>query len=434
MALSDSMSSSIQGIKSQSSAMSAVADNVANMRTVSYKEARNKFATLVTSSFTAGGYQAGGVKNVVMRMVDQGGALETSNSQTALAIQGKGMFVVGSNTTPQATQMFSRAGDFAPDNQGYLKNTAGSYLQGWAVDSSGNVIANTGTLNDLVPIQLQSWTNQATATKNMSLALNLSSESAVDATFTVTQTVYDSLGATKDIQLAFTKKQDNPQSWYLTATTANGTITQSGTSNAYENIEIQFDTAGRPSSFNTTTDHDGNIVTSTSLPGLAIAWSHDPATVNASAISLNLGSVGEFNGLTCLAGPNNVFSRAQDGTPAGELVAYNIDSTGMMRAYFDNQTSKPVYQIPLAIFPNPRGLTAISGNNYLASLQAGDFVLQQPQNDGAGAILSGNLESSTVDVTTEFSEMVSTQQAFSANVQAFQTEDEMYRILERLRS
>jgi flagellar hook protein FlgE len=139
------MFSGVSGLFSQSSKMSAISDNIANANTTGYKRTDVPFSTMVTTQGLKHSYAAGGVQANPRMQVDRQGLLQATQSNTDLAINGSGFFVV--NTSPEATTgaianrtLFTRAGSFLPDANGNLRNTAGLYLQGWKLDSGGEFL------------------------------------------------------------------------------------------------------------------------------------------------------------------------------------------------------------------------------------------------------------------------------------------------------
>jgi flagellar hook protein FlgE len=143
MSLFGAMFSGVSGLTAQSSAMGAVSDNITNVSTIGYKNTEVNFQTLVTKQVSATFYSAGGVQSKPRQRTEVQGLLQASTSQTDIAISGQGFFVVNEAARPTNTDQFlyTRAGSFIMDNEGYLKNTSGYYLQGWPTDAAGVVQA-----------------------------------------------------------------------------------------------------------------------------------------------------------------------------------------------------------------------------------------------------------------------------------------------------
>lgn len=234
MSLYGAMSSGVSGLSAQSSAMAAIADNISNVNTVGYKTARVDFQTLVTKQATSNQYSAGGVQSRPHVTADMQGVVQSSTSDTNIAISGDGFIVVNSARTPEKGDqfLFTRAGAFTKDNQGYLRNTGGYYLQAWPTDSLGNVITpdgsgssfpNTNMISTdyLETVNLNRVTGTAEATSEISSSANLPATAAVGDSHSVDVQFYDSLGASNAVSLTFTKTASN--NWSLTVEPPSGT-------------------------------------------------------------------------------------------------------------------------------------------------------------------------------------------------------------------
>ena len=103
-----------------------------------------------------------------------------------------------------------------------------------------------------------------------------------------------------------------------------------------------------------------------------------------------------------------------------------------MTAVFDNGERNDIYQLAIANFANINGLQARSGNAFQESDFSGQAQLLLPTTAGAGAIASGALEASTVDIAEEFTKMIITQRAYSASAKIITTADEMLEELLRI--
>ena len=135
MSLFGAMQSGISGLAAQSTAMGAISDNISNVNTIGYKDNAVSFSTLVTKQTSSNYYSPGGVQPVSKQSVNVQGLLASNASSTAMAVSGNGYFVVNTAANPgeSDTWAYTRAGDFDIDNQGYLVNSGGFYLQGWSL-------------------------------------------------------------------------------------------------------------------------------------------------------------------------------------------------------------------------------------------------------------------------------------------------------------
>lgn len=166
-------------------------------------------------------------------------------------------------------------------------------------------------------------------------------------------------------------------------------------------------------------DGSPNVIT---FPNIDITWTTGAAN---SSIATNLGTANMFDGVTQLAGSYSVNAIQQDGQRFGQFSGIAIDEDGIVTALFDNGTQRQIYQIPLAQFANPRGLEARSGNAFAVTDDSGAVVLNTPNAGSAGVVAAEALEASTVDIAQEFTRMIVTQRAYSANASVLTTADEM---------
>lgn len=265
MSLFGALQSGISGLASQSNSMASISDNISNVNTIGYKNNNVSFSTLVTKQTSSNYYSAGGVQPVSKQSVNAQGLLAANSSSTALGISGNGFFVVNTSANPGAsdTWAYTRAGDFDVDNQGYLKNSSGFYLQGWTLlpwnndpnatvvninginymkayyDANGNtVLVNDNTIDasNLKPINLKTIGGTAAATQQISLGGNLPSDAEIydpsvpsaGGKYSFNALIYDSLGKSSNVSLNYTKESAN--SWGMSTSIPSGaaTITLSG--------------------------------------------------------------------------------------------------------------------------------------------------------------------------------------------------------------
>ncbi|MEM1104693.1 MAG: flagellar hook-basal body complex protein, partial [Pseudomonadota bacterium] len=137
MSIGSALQAGVSGLRSQGNRLATISDNIANSATVGYKRGDVQFSSLVTGSGASRGtYSAGGVTTNNRTEITREGVPISSTSPTDLAIGGDGFFVVNDDPTnsPGASFALTRAGAFAPDENGDLRNSAGLYLQGFALN------------------------------------------------------------------------------------------------------------------------------------------------------------------------------------------------------------------------------------------------------------------------------------------------------------
>jgi flagellar hook protein FlgE len=406
--------------------MATVADNITNINTIGYKGTQAQFSTLVTESRGSSSYSAGGVRSISVSDVSRQGLLQASSSNTDMAIDGGGMFVTRTGLGATGDVAFTRAGSFMPDQQGFLRNSAGLYLQGWRLDQQGGYV-NTGNLATLEPVRVSDLTGTAAPTTHIQMRANLQSSAAaftgayaagdmaagtVTPQFTRSFDVFDTQGSSHRITMGFIKTGANQ--WqseaYATPATdvsAAGGVLASGT--------LRF-------------NPDGTLDRAGSSPALfaplAISWTNNAASA---PLTLEIGSNGGIDGITQFGSESALISSNVDGGMLGNLSSIEISKGGKVSAIFDDGTTRAVFQLPLATFQNPDGLTRLSGNAYAVSQESGSMTINPPGALGAGTISANTLEASTVDLAGEFTNMIRFQRAYSASSKIITTVDDMLR-------
>ena len=213
---------------------------------------------------------------------------------------------------------------------------------------------------------------------------------------------------------------------------ANGTeYTLSNTFNVNDNeIEtgsivpsVRFNADGTPKYF---------FVDEVSIQWANGAQNMDGGYQQGTTITLNAGNVGTNDGLTSLSGDFTTNYITQDGAKFGSYSGVSISEDGVVTALFDNGETRPIAILPLATFANPNGMEALTGNSWIETDYSGQAMLKQAGTSGAGQISSNSLEQSTVDLATEFSNMIVTQRAYSAATKIITTADEMLDELTRM--
>lgn len=431
MSLYSALYAGVSGLGAQASAMATVADNITNVNTVGYKGVSADFRTLVTDGQAHSNYSAGGVSAAPQAMISRQGLLQASSSSTDIGIDGAGFFVVRSGAAPGSDVSFTRAGSFKPDSQGYLRNTSGYYLQGWPLDAQGNYV-NTGNLNALQPVKINALTGGALPTTQIQLHANLQSTTTPVAAyaagdiasgttppdFSRSVDIYDAQGGAHRVTFGFVKTAANRWAGEIYAQPA-GDVTAAGGLLASGNIDF---------------NPDGSLDLAGSSPALFaplnVNWTNG---AGAQPITLSLGSDGGLDGLTQFGSESALLSSTVDGGMLGTVSSVQISDTGRVSAIFDDGTTRAIYQLPLATFQNPDGLSRISGNAYAISQDSGNVAINTAGSLGSGKISAGTLEASNVDLAQEFSNMIRFQRAYSASSKIITTVDEMLQEVSNLK-
>jgi len=453
MSINSAMLAGASGMRANASALAAISDNIANVNTVGFKRLRNDFTALLTSQNRATTYSAGGTISRSAALMSEQGSTIASAVATHLAVSGNGMFIVrgrAEDATSRDPYFYTRAGQFTPDANGYLQNASGFYLLGWPVDSDGTVNANPTDLNALDPVRVSGIAGGAEATSRLSLSANLQSSQTVspaaatyDATdsannmasgavtpdFQIPIQVYDSQGGLHTVTFSFLKQ--GPNSWFAEVHLPAGQVVDgaplvdgqlaTGIVNFTPFGQLDIPNSTLPLSFTVGANGAGGTEWGPSL-GLATQ-----------TINLDLGGSSAAGGLTNYDSPSTLGTSQIDGTPFGSLASVEVDDDGFVTAIFTNGLTRRIYQIPLATFGNTDGLIAEQGGIYRLGPDTGALSIRGTGTGGVGNIKSRALESSTVDLAEEFSNLIMTQRAYSASSKIITTADEMLDELIRLK-
>lgn len=422
MSLYGALQIGVAGLDAFSTALSTTSSNIANVNTVGYKASASSFSTLLASS---DGTESGVVAKQAQLVTTQG-PINGTQSSTDLAMQGNGMFVVSPNSVPvgstPATLLYTRAGNFTPDATGNLRNAAGFYLMGWPLDAAGNLPTNR---NNMTSININSLAGKAQATSNMSIQANLQASTAatagyaagdiaagtVTADFQRTINVFDSQGGAQPLEVSFVKTAANTWAYEVTYQGAAANI-GSPPNNLIASGNISFNA-------------DGTLNSPAGPISVTIPFVLGVSGLNPQTIGINVGTPGASDGVTQFDNPSALVSSSVDGQLFGSLTGVSIDTDGIVTAQFSNGLATKVFKLPIATFANPDGLTAVSGNAYAASNNSGSATIGEANLAGAGAVQSKALESSTVDLATEFTNLITTQRAYSASAKIITTASEM---------
>ncbi|BBU61614.1 flagellar hook protein FlgE [Methylosinus sp. C49] len=413
MTASALFNTSVMGMSAQTTALSAVAENISNSSTVGYKEATTHFQTLLTSFNGGGGDVDGGVSASNVIEVTKSGTTLTTTSATDLAIQGDGFFVV---SDAAGNSYLTRAGSFLPDSQGRLVNTAGYYLMGYSSSAASAPTDPSGLTAVAIPYgkEIATASTEGSLTANLPstastiAAADLPSANSASATYSkkTSVTAYDNLGNAVTLDVYFSKTSSNE--WEMSVFDAS-TATDGGfpySSGALVTQTLNFSAT------------DGSI-TGGSSASIAVP--------NGSTLTLDL------SGITQLGSSYSVSNPTINGNAASQVSSVSIAKDGTLSYVLGNGQSVSAYKIPLGTVASPTNLQALSGNTFAVTKESGAAYLGDANSGSMGAIASDQLEGSTVDLATQLSNMIVAQRSFSANSQVFQVASEVMQVLNNLK-
>ena len=399
-----SFSTALSALNAFSTGVDVVGNNLANLNTSGYKTSTVSFHDLVTQSMGAslGETQAGfGVgRPTVIREFSQG-AIQSSGGPLDVAIQGDGFFVVRAD---ENSIVYTRDGHIKVDANGVLTTATGGRIQGW-MEVNGQ-LTTSGTPTDMtVPVGI---VRPPSPTKSFSLDMNLDATVAEGTTMTKSLEVYDSLGAAHVVTVTLTKGA-NAGDWDYSLTVPDADV----------------ETAITPVEGTLTFTADGKLESPAAdedMPAIDIEGLVNGA--NPLSLTWNLYN-GQQPRITQFGQPSAVSANAQDGTPASQLVRVGIADGGLILAQYSNGRQSVIGQLALASIRNPEALIAVGDNNYQLSARTALPAVGVAGTGGRGKIVGGSLESSTVDIAREFTNLIVLQRGYQASAKVVTTVDEM---------
>lgn len=396
-----SLNSGISGLKANTSAMSVIGDNIANVETTGFKASSVSFANIFSSTMSQNSLQIG--RGVTLNSVTQdwqNGSLENTSSPTDLSINGQGLFTVNDPST--GSSYYTRAGNFDWDKNGNLVTPDGNIVQGYSIATDGTV----GSIGDIAK---PSGTSAPQATANMSFGMNLNGAASPGDTFDSSITAYDSLGSPNILDFTFTNTAAG--TWSYSVAPSDGSSTSSGT--------LGFDSNGDLTSINGATIGAGATNPTIAVTGLT----DGAANMSLTWTMLNSSATASDGSVTGYTADSAKTAQSQDGYPSGSLQSVSVDKDGNFTGVYSNGSMIPFARIALADFPCYSGLAKQGSNLYAQSLASGQPLVGPPNSAGMGSISPSTLEKSNVDLGTEFVNMITTQRAFQANSKVITTSD-----------
>jgi len=438
MSLYDALMIGVSGLNAQSRAMSIFSSNIANVNTVGYKGSASTFQTMLgAANGGAAGLSEGVMASAQANIAQQGAEFATS-SPTDLAITGDGFFCVSTSADKAAQMLYTRAGSFNPDASGNLRNSAGLYLQGWPVNADGT-FPNGGPTG---PININSIGGKGEVTSNLSLAANLDATAVADPGYTVgsmtngippvqptystTVNVYDSQGGSQPLKISYIKTGANTWAYEVAYAgdknnldpSANPAPPLIATGTLTFNSDGSLASAADTTSGSSVSSPDGSI-------NITIPWDPTTSGLQPQKIDFKMGTYGKKDGITQTASESVVNNTTVDGALFGNVTGVTIAADGTVYANFSNGLTEAEYKIPLATFTNPNGLAQVGGNAFAVTQESGAANIGDAGSGNHGGLQSYALEGSTVDLATEFTNMITTQQAYSASARVVSTASQM---------
>lgn len=411
----NSFSTALTGLTAAELGVNVVGNNLANLNTTGFKASTVSFSDLVAQSLGLGTSDNSvglGTSATTSQNFTQG-AIQTTSGPFDAAIQGDGFFLAQDSS---GVVSYTRAGNFQVDPNGNVITANGAHVQGWTA-VNGVLNTNGAVSNIVIP---SGSLRQPTATTSMSLSMNLNASATVgqpDASFSTPIQVVDSLGTTHVLTMNFTETAANTWGYTVSIPGADVKTGVAGT---------PFPIAGATGTL--TFDNNGNLITPPPPPpatnGL-VAIAIPGLTDGAADMKINwslYSPTGQPN-ITQYAQPSATSSTTQDGLTASELVHVTLTNGGLIVAQYSNGQQTTIAQIALASISNPETLIAEGQNDFQIGPGTAAPVIGVPQTGGRGQILGGSLEASTVDIATEFTNLIVMQRSYEANAKVITTTD-----------
>ncbi|MBQ2282589.1 MAG: flagellar hook-basal body complex protein [Agathobacter sp.] len=466
-----SMYSAVSGLKTHQTRMDVIGNNIANVNTEAFKASDVRFSEIMyqTISSASGGSGVNGIGGVNAKQIGLGvstastsisitsaGAAETTGNPFDLKLsdsQTTNFFIVSDGTNT----MFTRAGSFYVDGNGYLcMSSTGYKLMGWQVDpDTGEIRKDT-----VSALQVMSAANQTSAPESTTLAYasgvldKNDADVQSDAGYVMTVGIYDKLGYSYTAKFAVKPNENGEEGQYTVE------LTDLMDSNGVSVIKDPTDETGEtylidPATLFGAVAEDGTGTGKESLifdtnKGTFISIGSDEnntetvtlrlSTITTNTVDANTGENGsnfsdvEIDFTRCMNYNNGGTSSMKmlrgntdgDGTgkKLGALTGLTVDSSGKIYGSYDNGNTVLLCQVAAAQFANASGLEKVGDNCYQTTLNSGEF-------DGIGiditadgsTMSTGELEMSNVDLSAEFTDMIVTQRGFQANSRVITVSD-----------
>ena len=267
-------------------------------------------------------------------------------------------------------------------------------------------------------------TNNTMADYAMDQTLATPAGDGVKPDFEIQLPVSDSKGGQRTITLSLLKGPA-PNEWYAELRARPGDLAVPTNGLVGQGI-ITFTQDGKLKDTGTLFGAAGtNLTIEGSDPlsaGTAPRWA-DGLGIGLQTVQIDLASAS--GGLTQFNSQSVVQSVNTNGTAFGNLTNIEVDDEGYVSAIFDNGVTRSLAKVALATFSNANGLKGVNGNAYRVTNESGTYSLKAPGSGGAGVIAPSTLEASTVDLSTEFTGLITTQRAYSASSKIITTADQM---------
>ena len=278
--------------------------------------------------------------------------------------------------------------------------------------------------NKLSAIKLGNTTIPATATKEVSMSMNLDSRENVmvfdpknpdkTSNYNTSVTVYDNVGTARLVTTYFNKKADGMWEYHAMVDGADAANGVPGTLTEMANGQLKFNAKG---------------VLEEEIPGLN-SFNFNKGAAPGQQITLNFGKTIKEGGTgldasTQYGSKSSIARHSQDGSSAATLASMSFNDEGILTAVYDNGVQRELGQVAVAKFENNEGLFKTGKNLFKETRKSGQAAMGKPGADGRGEVLAKSIEQSNVDIANEFIGLMAAQRNFQANTRTITTSDQM---------
>jgi len=461
----------LSGIAASQTDLNTTANNIANVATVGFKESRAEFDSVYANSLFSNVATKVGDGVAVSAVAQQfhQGSLKFTENPLDLAITGSGFFATVDNIGDQNLS-YTRAGTFKLNNEGYIVDNGGNFLQGFPVNVDGTSASISLSTTEAIQIPEVAGTPQSTEEVTISMNLPSSDEALDPAEFdpkdpetynnATSVTIYDSLGESHILTTYYVKPENaaaDTKSQWLSFATIDGepvnpwsedlvTDTTTGEINSTYDIDSDgdgvFETTGNASY----TDDDGNV-----HRGVLLEFNNTGAftgTVPAELTYEPLGNTGanvlgpgtdgtqaltiKYENPTQYSSSFEVTTLEQNGLTVGRVTGIQIDETGLVEATYSNGTTDALSRVTMVRFKNEQGLRQ-QGSDWEATKESGEAIAGEASAGSFGSIRSAALEQANVDLTNELVDLISAQRNFQANSRALEINNTLQQTILQIR-
>lgn len=418
MGILSSLYTGVSGLTAQGEALGVIGDNIANANTIGFKASRAEFQDIISKNLKGilGGNQIGrGVKIGAVNSILSQGNVDATEKATDLAISGDGYFKVRGSDG----ESFTRDGSFHFDKEGNLVTNDNQRVQGFMTDEKGNI------LNKVADIKFPRALVPAKATGEIKLDMNLDSRMEVGKKFNSDDPyatshystgveVFDSQGNKHLLSMFFVKNADRTWKYHGLVDGKEISGGEEGKMSKVCEGELKFNVDGKLES-QELTDSNFNFKGG-ALQGQKIKFRFGDAIAE--------GGKG-IDGTKQYGKTSDLISWNQDGAAAGTITGMSFNDEGVLTAVYSNGSAADLAQISIAKFENPEAMFKVGNNRLKESRDSGAPSMGAPKTSGRGSIFAKSLERSTVDLATEFVNMIQNQRGFQANAKTITTTDEL---------